>query len=246
MVRREQITPHCLRLTFQSDEFPGWISDVPDQFITFLFPKGDRSLPAVDRDFTWDRWFSLPEDEQPHGRNYTVRAWRPDVNEVDVDMILHDGSTIGTDWAREVLPGEPMVIWGPRQAYDPPPNLEWLLLFGDDTGLPAIAAILEHLDPSVTAEVIIEVDSPADHQLLPERERTTVRWLHRKGGPLGDGTQLMQAVQAIEIPDLVGYAWGGGEQRVSNAIGKYLRRIRGFRASDVCAIGYWIKEGDHA
>ena len=75
------------------------MTDVPDQFITFIFPLLDRKKAAVERDFTWDAWDAMPEDERPGGSNYTVRYWRPERNEVDVDMVLHEGSTIGTDWA---------------------------------------------------------------------------------------------------------------------------------------------------
>jgi NADPH-dependent ferric siderophore reductase len=37
----------------------------------------------------------------------------------------------------------------------------------------------------------------------------------------------------------VRYAWGGGEFRTMNAIGRYLRRECGFRPSDVATVGYW-------
>jgi NADPH-dependent ferric siderophore reductase len=212
---------------------------VPDQFITFIFPLQDRKQPAVERDFTWDAWGAMPEAVRPSGKNYTVRHWRPETNEVDVDMVFHEGSTVGTDWARATEPGDRLAIWGPRVAFDPPADTEWLLLFGDDTALPGICVILENLPIHQHARVIVEVDSEADMVPLVESDRIDVTWLFRNGQEPGNKEQLVSAIQALEIPDLPAYAWGGGEVRTMNAIGKYLRRTVGFRPTDVCAVGYW-------
>ncbi len=244
VVRSVRFRPHVQRITLRSDEFPGFICDVPDQFITFIFPLpgGDRKRPSVDRTFTWEESFRRPPEEQPHARNYTVRNWRPETCEVDVDMILHEGSSIGTDWARLAEPGDALAIWGPRIAFDPPPNLEWLLLFGDDTALPAIGAILEQLGDDVRAHVVIEVDSEADLQPLPENERISVAWVYRNGAAPGTVRLLEPAIRSLSIPDAVCYGWGGGEHRIMNAIGKYLRRECGFRPIDVSTVGYWNLE----
>jgi NADPH-dependent ferric siderophore reductase len=54
---------------------------VTDQLITFIFPTGDRTVPPIDRDFSWDRWFAMDEAERPHTRNDTVRHWRPSTSQ---------------------------------------------------------------------------------------------------------------------------------------------------------------------
>jgi NADPH-dependent ferric siderophore reductase len=240
------ITPHMIRITLRSDEFAGWITDVPDQFITFIFPPdgADRAKPAVRKDFTWDQWSTMPPEERVHANNYTVRAWRPETLEVDVDIVLHEGSTKGMDWARTTGAGEVLAIWGPRVAYNPPPGMEWLLLFGDDTAIPGIAVILETLEASVSAEVLIEVDSTEDEQPLTTRDGVTVRWFHRNGAHPGTGSALLDAIRELPIPPNANYAWGAGELRMTTAVGKYLRRECGFRPVDVTAVGYWHLESD--
>jgi NADPH-dependent ferric siderophore reductase len=236
----ERFRPSIQRVTLTSPEFPGFITDVPDQFITFIFPIGDRKVPAVGRDFDWDRWFETEEAARPHARNYTVRHWRPETNQVVVDMILHGDEGRGSVWAEQAEPGDSLVIWGPRMAYDPPPNATWQLLIGDDTGLPAIAAILEHLPRSMRARVIAEVGSPEDEYPLASDADVEVTWLYRGDQAPGRSDALIDAVRAVELPpDEVRYAWGGGEFRTMQAIGKYLRRECGFRPSDVATIGYW-------
>ncbi len=239
VTRTEQFRPRVKRITLRSDQFHSWLADVPDQFITFLFPLGDSKAPAVGRDFDFDQWFALPEKVRPHARNYTVRSWRPELDEIDVDMILHGDEGKGSIWAMEAEPGDALAIWGPRVAYDPPPNVTWQLLIGDETGLPAIAAILEHLPASCRVQVIAEVDGPESEYPLSSAADFEVAWIHRGDRHAGFSEELIEQVRSVEIPDEVRYAWGGGEFRTMQQIGRHLRRERGFRTSDVTAIGYW-------
>jgi NADPH-dependent ferric siderophore reductase len=241
VTRVERFRPRVQRVTLHSPEFAGFITDIPDQFITFIFPfpNGDRTAPAVGRDFDWDDLFGLDEAARPHARNYTVRHYRPELNEVDVDMILHGDEGRGSVWAMEAQPGDVLAIWGPRVVYDPPPGVTWQLLVADDAGIPAIAAILETLPPAMQARVIVEVDGPEDVQPLESRAQVETTWLYRTGRHAGESQALIQAVRDLELPAGVRYAWGGGEYRTMNAIGKYLRREQGFRPSDVATVGYW-------
>jgi NADPH-dependent ferric siderophore reductase len=212
---------------------------VHDPFITFSFPTGDRTEPAVDRYLSWDRWFAMDEAERPHAHNYTVLHWRPSTSQVVVDMILHGSEWRGSRWAMEAEPGDVLVIWRPRVAYDPPPNVTWQLLVGDDTGLPAIAAILEHLPPATSARVIAEVGGPGDEYPLDSDADVEITWLYRGDRQAVESQALIEAIRALQLPDAVRYAWGGGEFRTMQAVGRYLRRECGFRPSDVATIGYW-------
>jgi NADPH-dependent ferric siderophore reductase len=239
VTRVERFRPRVQRITLHSPEFAGFITDVPDQFITFIFPTGDRTVPAVDRNFDWDDLFGLDQAARPHARNYTVRSYRPELGEVDVDMILHGDEGRGSVWAMGAQPGDALAIWGPRVVYDPPPGATWQLLAADDAGIPAIAAILETLPPAMQARVIIEVDGPEDVQPLESRAQVETTWLYRRGRHAGESQALIQAVRNLQLPEGVRYAWGGGEFRTMNAIGRYLRRECGFRPSDVATVGYW-------
>jgi NADPH-dependent ferric siderophore reductase len=241
----ERYRPNIQRVTLISDEFARFICDVPDQFITFIFPMAgaDPTVPAVPRAFTWDDWGRLPADQQPHARNYSVRWYRPESREIVVDMVLHDGRSIGTDWAVAAKPGDQLAIWGPRIAYDPPPNVEWQLLLADHTGLPALAAILESWPPEMRGTAVIEVDRPEDIQPLPTKARSEIIWVFREGAHPGDSDVLETTVRALELPSGIRYAWGGGEHRLMTNLGRYLRRTCGFRPIDVSTIGYWARHG---
>jgi NADPH-dependent ferric siderophore reductase len=184
----------------------------------------------------------LPVDQQPHARNYTVHSYNPETQEVVVDLILSDGRTRGTEWVLAAKPGDQLAIWGPRIAYDPPPNVEWQLLMADDTGLPTVAAILESWPSTMRGLAIIEIDSQGDIQELNCQADVEVVWLFREGSHPGEGDLLEKEVHLRPLPDGIRYAWGGGEHRTITNVGRYLRRTCGFRSVDVSTIGYWARK----
>ena len=122
----------------------------------------------------------MPPEEQPVGAYYTVRAWRPEVAELDMLFVLH-GEGHASGWAARARRGDPVALWGPRTGYHPPADTDWLLLVADETGLPAVAVILEQLPAGMPARVLAEVADEHEHQDLPVRQGVEVTWLHRDG-----------------------------------------------------------------
>ncbi len=150
-----------------------------------------------------------PED-QPIGAYYTVRRWRPDDREIDALFVLHGvdepRSTTTTGgraarWAAGAAPGDPVALWGPRTGFAPPPDTDRYLLVADDTGLPAVAAIIESLPPGTPIRVVAEVDAEEDRQPLPERDGVEVTWGYRRGAAPGTTTFLQDAVRTMAWPD---------------------------------------------
>jgi len=188
----------------------------------------------------------MPEAERPIGAYYTVRQWRPDVAELDMWFVLH--GTVGNEggaasaWASRASrakPGDPVALWGPRTAYAPPADTDWFLLAGDDTGIPAIATILESLPATTPVRAFIEVDGQQDQVPLAESPLFAVTWLHRGSKSAGTTTLLAEAVKAMDWPDGAAYVWGGGESRAMTAIRKYVRHQIGLEREAVSLVGYW-------
>src|SRR5699024_1070268 len=118
-------------------------------------------------------WRSLPEEERNPMRTYTVRASRPEDQEVDVDFAIHPSAGPATTWAATARPGDCVVIIGPNRlhtgdtggvAWRPHPEARQLLLVGDETSAPAIQAILEGLtlQPDQQLTAVIEVPTADD------------------------------------------------------------------------------------
>ncbi len=169
-----------------------------------LRPAGAEWYPA---------WCALPEERRPVLRTYTVRAARPEVAEVDLDVVLH-GTGDGPDgtagpaatWAAQAAVGDPVVLLGPDRPgrgrawgveWAPPATASRLLLAGDETALPAVGAILEALPPGRRAVAVLEVPQAGDVQDLRLPDGVGVRWLARADRPRGE--LLVPAVHAALV-----------------------------------------------
>jgi NADPH-dependent ferric siderophore reductase len=240
VVAVEDVHPRLRRITFgagQLDEL--WVPG-PDTFLYVLIPTDGRDELTLDGAFTFEQWLAAPEDRRPFGAYYTVRRWHADRHEVEMLFVLHgDDGALGS-WAARAQVGDPVALWGPRTAFEPPAGTDRYLLVADETGLPGVAAIIDSLPPGVPVTVVAEVADEDNHQELPDRPGVDVTWLHRDGAEPGTTTEhLLRAVRALRPPVSATYAWGGGESRSMTAVRRYLRHEVGLERDQVCLVAYW-------
>lgn len=226
-------------ITFGGGDLASFAPIGPDTFLALLLPPPGRDELTIDASFTWEQWEAMPEADRPVGAYYTVRRWRPDAAELDMLFVLHGDEGHASAWAARARPGDPVGLWGPRTMWHPPADPAWYLLVADDTGLPAVAGILEQLPERATVRVLAEVDDASTHQELPVRPGCEVTWLHRDGAPAGTTTLLVDAVRRLEWPPGTPYAWGGGESRAMTAVRRHLRREVGLPREAVSMVAYW-------
>jgi NADPH-dependent ferric siderophore reductase len=128
VTRREQLSPHLVRLTLAGLE--GFTSTgVPDEWVGLVVPGQFQS------------------------RYYTVRSF--DGDRLLLDVVLHDVGLV-TEWVSRGCVGDQVTITQPRGSFSLPAGPKWLLLVGDLTAMPAMARIVEThpgLAPRVWAEV---------------------------------------------------------------------------------------------
>ncbi|WP_158573962.1 siderophore-interacting protein [Streptomyces triticagri] len=246
VVRVEQVTPIFKQITFGGGDLGSYTPGGHDQFIYVMTPPAGRTELTVDSSFSQEDFGRFAEEDRPIGGYYTLRRWRPEVAEIDMLFVLHGiGDDTHTEpgpsatWAAGAAPGDPVALWGPRTIYEPPADTDWLLLVGDETGLPAICVILENLPEGTPAHVFVELGDDADRLPLPDRPDIHVTWLIRGDAPAGTTTLLHDAVRALDHPDGNVYAWGGAESRSMAAIRKHLRRERRIDRTRVRMTGYW-------
>ena len=180
----------------------------------------------------YQAWLDLPDDVRPVMRTYTVRAFRPDRAEIDVDLVLH-GVTDGhagpmASWADRARPGDALAVIGPDvpgtgrlwgTEWLPPTSARRLVIVGDETAVPAVGAIVESLPGGSRGVVLLEVPYPDDIQRWDAPSGLDMRWLvrHRAEDVQATvhGAQLEAAVasamaqlcggpqeQAIALPDV--------------------------------------------
>lgn len=243
VVAVRDLHPHCRMITFAGEDLKGYRSAGPDSFAYLLVPPPGRQELSIDQSFSWEGYWQIPEEDRPVGAYFTVRQARPEVGEVDVLFVLHDTPGQASDWAKRARPGDPAALWGPRTAFEPPPETDWYLLIVDDTGLPAVVTIVEELPPGTRATVLVEVDGADEHLDLPESATTEVTWLHRDGAEPGTTAHLLEAVKALDWPGGTPYVWGAGESRTMTRIRRYVRDEIGLARDAVCLQAYWRHAG---
>ena len=110
VLRREQISPHFVRLYLGGDGFDDFQVAVgasgdadTDMYVKFIFAPEGVTYPEP-FDLAEVR-AKLPPEQQPVLRTYTVRRVDPQAREILVDFVVHGDEGIAGPWAASVEPG---------------------------------------------------------------------------------------------------------------------------------------------
>jgi NADPH-dependent ferric siderophore reductase len=236
VTRVEQLTPHMVRIVVGGPGLAGLDAGAyTDHYVKILFPRPGVAYPepfdlAVIRE-------TLPREQQPLVRTYTVRRWRPEVPELWLDFVVHGDEGIAGPWAASAKPGDPVRFLGPGGGYLPSPQAGWHLLAGDESALPAIAAALEAMAPGATVKAFVEVADADEEQKLQTPADAEITWLHRDGRPVGEA--LVQAVRGLSFPPGQVHAFVHGEATFVKDLRALLRVEHGLPMSQLSISGYW-------
>jgi NADPH-dependent ferric siderophore reductase len=248
VVRTAQPCPALMRVTFGGIN-PGEItSGGLDQRIKLLLPLPGQDRPHLPGEGTYTAVRALPEHLRPALRTYTVRAFRPQDGEIDVEFVLHGLDGPGARFAGRARPGAEVALYAPNARYPHGPRprgveyrldrvADGTLLVGDETALPAIGSILESLPVDVRASVFVETAPGARSPVLAERSGLEVHWLRRN--PSAPGAAALQAVRQARLGAASWYSWIAGEAGMVRQVRRHLVRERGFDRTAVTFLGYW-------
>ena len=117
-------------------------------------------------------------------------------------------------------------------------HADWSLLVADETGLPALLAILETLPAGHRTTALAEVSDDGERQEVETAADVELVWLVRGGRPPGTTSVLTDALAELELPDGPGRVWGGGEAMAMRAVRDDLG-ARGVPRRSMQAMGYW-------
>ncbi|GAA2817738.1 siderophore-interacting protein [Saccharopolyspora taberi] len=231
----ERITPLMVRIVLGGEELADFVSNGSDQRIKLCLPRPGQPTP-LGRDRA--EVFALPRDQQPKQRTYTVRWFDPERLELAIDFVVHEHDGPGSTWASRVRPGEQIVAVGPSPSYEPSPEADPLVLIGDETALPAIAAILEELPAAAKVRVFAEVADAAERQEVASAAQVEWTWVHRDGVPAGESGRLVEAVRSAELgPEA--RVWIGAEAEPTHVLRDHFQQTVGLDRSRVYALAYW-------
>ncbi|MDN3286820.1 siderophore-interacting protein [Streptomyces thermocarboxydus] len=257
-----RLGPSLVRVTFTGPELRDFRSHGRDQSLSLFLPHPGQDAPVVPLelgDGWWQGWRELPDDVRAVMRSYTLRALRADAlgrtTEIDVDFVLHGvGAEAGPSaeagpasrWAARATAGDRVLLLGPAIAdnrairFRPPEDASTVLLWADETALPAAAAVLETLPPGVRARVWLEVPHAGDVQELPTAADAEITWFMREGAASMETPLALDAVRqtALPFPEHA-YVWIAGESGHVKQLRRHFVRERGVDRRRVTFVGYW-------
>ncbi|MDR7384562.1 siderophore-interacting protein [Promicromonospora iranensis] len=257
VVNTKRITPNMMRVTLGGDELAQLTPAGYDQWFRLFLPRAGQDmlrLPTRTSGLWYAEYLTTPKARRPWVRNYTVRAARPDLNEIDVDFVLHAGehdtsegaghvSGPGAGFAQAADHGMRVGILDQGVTYDPRHPHDWTLLVADESGLPAVAGICESLPDDARGIAVVEVPTAGDEQEFRAPSGVEVRWVVRSDGD-AHAVPGRAALAELQELDLTGfgtavYAFAVGEASLATGARRHLVNERGVPKSHVDFVGYW-------
>ncbi|MFC8505466.1 siderophore-interacting protein [Streptomyces sp. NPDC057411] len=248
--RTRRLGPSLVRVTFTGEELKGFAAGGRDQSLSLFLPHPGQDAPVLpplddpDMYAILGAYRAMPHDERAVMRSYTVREQRTEpAPEVDIDFAVHEDGGPACRWAQHAKPGARVVVLGPAVAENTgvrfrlPEDADSVLIWGDETALPAVSAILEWLPAETRAHVYLEVPYSGDRMELATEADATITWLVREEG----APTAVEAVAGAELPGETPYVWIAGESGAVKALRRHFVRERGLDRRRVTFVGYWRK-----
>lgn len=169
------------------------------------------------------------EGERPTMRDYTPLRYDAAAGTLQLDFAIH-GSGPAADWARQASVGEWIGLAGPRGSMVVPADLDWHILLGDETAIPAIERRLAELPAGVRAIVRVQVGNSAD-------ART---WTSQASLDCAFVSSLTDAVEVLTLPEGQGFIWGAGESALMVQL-RFQWLAKGANPKRMRMSSYWKK-----
>lgn len=241
VVEARRISPHFVRLTLAGDALAGWRHLGFDQWFRLAVPTSDRTRFDNLAD-TFDmsgylKYLTLPKSTRPVIRNYTVREYRPEVRELDIDFVVHGDHGVAGPWAESLPLGATVGLIDQGCGYRHV-EADDVVLVGDESALPAVVGILRDLPRGTRGHAIVEVPDLADAQAVDAPEGMLVHWVVREAAATV-GSRALEHLR--ELPAFAGTvsAFAAGESKLATGARRHLVNERGVPKANIDFCGYW-------
>ncbi|MEV0390221.1 siderophore-interacting protein [Nonomuraea sp. NPDC050643] len=246
VLRRERLSPHFARVTLGGGDIERFVPMGYDQWFRLFLPVSADSLSRLPPRLTtlsYAKYLTISKTSRPVLRNYSVRAYRAEGPEIDVDFVLHGSAADGTagpaaTWAETCEPGDSVAIIDEGIGFNPPPGTRRVVLAADESGLPALSGILSCLPPDAEGHALIEIPSPEDRLPLDAPEGMEVTWLARDDHAAAPGARVLAAALELPLPSEPCYGWVVGESALPAALRRHWVR-NGVPKEHIMFCGYW-------
>lgn len=238
VVRTEQVARDLVRVILTGDDIAKLPPlDFTDHYVKLLFPPAGADY---DHPFDADEIReNHPREQWPVTRTYTIRWLDLEAAELALDFVVHGDEGLAGPWAMRAKAGDQISFMGPGGAWGPSEAADVHLLVGDESAAPAIAAAMQELPESSTAQVFVEVEDPQAQIPLPERDNVHVTWAYRATTGAAYGEALTEAVRNAPWPEGRVHAFVHGNADMIKPLRRYLFVERELPRDQVSISGYW-------
>ena len=233
------LTPNMIRVTFSGPELDGFPEGREGGNCKLMLPD-----PEETRDSFQARIASGPP---PVRRTYTVRAFRPDTQELDIDFVAHGDNGPASRWASHAKPGDFLGFMGPSPSKMVDFSADWYLVAADPSALPVAATALEAMPPDAKGVAVFEVTAKEDEQHIDAPEGIEIHWLVHPD-PQKPSTQQEDFIRAMPWPEGRVQTCIAGESGVIKSLRAFLHQEKQIPRSDTYISGYWkigLVEDEH-
>ena len=233
----EDVTPHMRRIHFSGDDL-GRFADIGNMHVRLTFPAPGEAMP-VPR-LGPNGMPGWPEGAaRPVERKYTIRTIDVARGRFAIDFVLHDVPGPGSSFAKTARPGQRIGMAGPggRGLV----AADWHVFIADETGLPAVARMLESLPAEARGIAIIEVADAGERQDLRHPPGIRLDWRLRAANP----PALIDQVRAVALPAEGSVrVWAAVEFDDFKRLRSHVRDTLGLSGDQQLVVSYWRRGHD--
>ena len=226
----QYLTPNMIRVTFAGPELKGIPAGREGANCKLMLPAPGQGHEAFAA--------QLQDGPRPVTRTYTVRHFREDGLEMDIDFAMHEGEGPATAWARAAGLGSFCGFAGPGPAKLARFEADWYLVAADMSALPVAAATLEAMPRSAKGVAIFEITAEADRQDIAAPDGVEIHWrLHPD--PHRPSRAQEAFIRSLDWPNGRIQTCVAGESGVIQALRTFLLKEKQLPKDDAYISGYW-------
>lgn len=181
---------------------------------------------------------SNPPEGQPISRVYTVRSFNPVNAQIEIDFVKHEDLSPAMEWLNSAQVGTKIGLIGPHPHFIPNFTAKkHVVMFADDTAVPALYSILKQWELGISADIFIESFEKDIASQLPELEHVKIHSFHKEHHTSQKGL-LLKAAFALENYENI-TIWAACERNEARALRQFFLEDQQLNKNDVRIAGYW-------
>ncbi len=238
-----QLSPHLLRVTFAGPELEGFPTKHEGANCKLVLPREGESRAAFEAYHAPDG----PDEKVHRVRTYTIRSYRADKLELDIDFVVHGDEGPATRWAQSAGPGSFLGFFGPGKPKITKFYADWYLLAADLSAMPIAEATLEAMPADAQGVAVFEVPSEDDIRDIVAPKGIDITWLIHQDTHVPSTAQV-DFIKSLDWRSGVLQTCIAGESSVIRSLRDYLHNERRERRKDAYISGYWkigLVEDEH-